>query len=132
MAHDTFRELRAHLDGQDPFMTQGHQILKIRRTRKKTPSWVYNKTEIRKFLVRAFPKMGDPDQRKRAGRWVRIAQLYFNQNWGRGQIAAELHLTYNQVNSIIRSLKRAAAGQSCNSGCVPKNPKGRPRKVVPA
>lgn len=128
MAYDTFKELRGSLDGQDPFMTHGHQIMKIRRPKKKIPAWAYNRKEIQKFLQRVFPKLKDPGQRERAGRWARIAHLYFNQNWSRGQIAAELHMTYNAVNSAVRALKRAAAGLRTDTGKVIGKPKGRPQK----
>ena len=127
---DTFKELRTHLDGQDPFMTHGHQIMKTRRPKKKIPTWVYNSKEIQKFLRRVFPKLKDPSQRERAGRWARVAHLYFNQNWSRGQIAGELHLTYAAVDSAVRALKRAAAGLRTDTGKAAGKPKGRPKKKM--
>jgi len=133
MLSDTFEELRGFLDGQDPFMTTGHQILKIRRPKKTIPSWAYSHKKIQEFLLRVFPNLEkDQKQRERAGRWVRILYLYFNQNWSRGQIASELKLTYSAVNSTIRAIKRAAAGLRSDTGKSFKKPRGRPRKNMPA
>ena len=134
MSHDTFGELRRVIDGSDPFMTRGHQILKIRRPAKKTPLWAFNHKKIQTILLRSFPKMKtSPTQRARAGRWIRIIHLYFNQNWSRGQISAELRLSYPAVDSIIRAIKRAAAGLRTDTAAPMGNPRGRPvRKRMPA
>lgn len=127
---DTSKQLRAILDSNDPFMTTGHQILKIRRPRKKTPSWVHNNKKIREFLLQSFPKMKtDPRQRARAGRWVRIIHLYYNQNWSRGQIAEELGVGYGVVSSSIRRIGLAARGlRTDGSGRPLGAKKGRPKK----
>lgn len=128
MAIDSFGELRKHIDSQDPFMTWGHQILKIRRPRKKAPVWAHSQDDIRLFLIRVFPQLEtDSKQRERAGIWARVAYLYFNQQWSRGQIAQELNKTYNSINSIIRSIKRAAEGLRADTGKKAGKRKGRPR-----
>ncbi len=108
---DTSRELRGKLDGDDSFMTGGHQILKIRRPRKPCPPWATSNSRIQALLIRVFPKMKDsPKQRVGAGRWAMVIQLYFNQRWSRGQIANEMDLTFGVVDTLIRSIKRAAEG----------------------
>jgi hypothetical protein len=117
---DTSRELRQLLDGDDPFLSGGHQILKIRRPRKKIPAWVNDKKKIRELLIRSFPKMKfDFYQRERAGRWAQIINLYFQEGWSRGQITEELKdrwplITYDAVESIIRSIRRVSKGRRAN------------------
>lgn len=130
---DTFGELRGYLDGNDPFMTGGHQILKVRREDRKNPSWVKSNTKIREILLRSFPKMlTDPIQRDRAGRWVRIIQLYFRMRMTYGQVAAELKIPARRVEDLIRSIRRAGAGLKTNGkGPLSKRSAGRPRKLVP-
>jgi hypothetical protein len=105
------KQLRGLLDGNDTFAQGGHQIIKIRRPRKQIPVWVYDFPKIQEMLLRSFPKMiKDADQRKRAGRWARVINLYFRQQWTRGQIADELGMTYNHVNALIAGIKYAAKG----------------------
>lgn len=130
--NDPFEELRGILDSSDPFMTSGHRILKIKRPKKKSPPWVRNNESIKKFLIRVFPHMQEFSQRVRAGKWIRVMYLYYNQNWSRGQIAAELHMTYTAVDSLIRSLKRASKGLRTDTGRPAGKPRtGRPRKRMP-
>ena len=130
--NDTFAELRKYMDTDDPFMSGGHQILKIKRPKKKSPSWARDNESIKKFLIRVFPRMQEFSQRVRAGKWIRIMYLYYNQNWSRGQIAAELHMTYAAVDSLIRSLKRASKGLRTDTGRPVGKKRGRPRKRMPA
>lgn len=113
MPNRTFRELREnYFDGSEPFMTGGHQILKIRRgVQKQIPTWANDDKAIKKFLLRSFPKLQTNDrQRRSAARWVRIIHLHFRAGWTRGDIAEELHLSLDSVRSAIRNIKRAASG----------------------
>jgi len=97
--------------------TSGYQIITIRRPRKVVPEWANSNRRIQKFLLRSFPLMRmDPAQRTRAGRWARVINLYFKRQWSRGQIAEELNWTYARVDTIIRSIKRAAEGKRCKDG----------------
>lgn len=105
---DTYAQLREFVEGTGGFMVS-HQIIKIRRPRKKMPAWVVNENQLRAFLLFCFPRINkDLEQRSMAGRWLRIIQLYFREGWSRGQIAEEMNLTYSTVNSTIRNIKRAA------------------------
>ena len=125
---DTSKRLRNVLDGNDVFL-QHHQTIKIRRPKKKIPSWVESNVEIQKLLLLCFPLMKtDPNHRARAGRWARVINLYYKRQWSRGQIAAELHQTLFQIDSIIRAVKRSAAGLRTDSGGVRGGRKGRPRR----
>lgn len=106
-----------------------HQILKTKRPKKKIPEWVVNDKKTQNLLLRSFPLMkSNLKQRTQAGRWARVINLYYKRQWSRGQIAAELHLTYAAVDSIIRALKRAAAGLRTDTGKAVGKFKGRPRK----
>jgi hypothetical protein len=125
---DISKQLKNVIDPNEQF---GHQILKIRRPRKRVPLWALDNKKIQQVILRAFPKMdSDPVQRQRAGRWTRVIHLYYRLKWSRGQIAKEMGLQYYTVNDLIRSIKRVAAGKRANgTGLRGQNPVGRPKKV---
>lgn len=124
------KRLRRVLDGNDTFAQGGHQILKIRRPKKKIPDWVNDNQKIKEMLFRAFPKMiSNSNQRKRAGRWARVINLYFKQQWSRGQIAEELDWTYCAVDQAIRGIKRAAEGRRFDGRGMLTGKRGRPKGV---
>ena len=125
---DVSKQLKNVIDPDEQF---GHQILKIRRPRKRVPLWALDNKKIQQVILRAFPKMdSDPVQRQRAGRWARVIHLYYRLKWSRGQIAKEMSLQYHTVNDLIRSIKRVAAGKRANGkGLRGQNPVGRPKKV---
>src|SRR5689334_8296630 len=60
-------KLRRKMDGDDGFMG-GHQIKKVRQLigQRDTPEWSASDTEVRKVLLRAFPKL-NKDKNQRAG-----------------------------------------------------------------
>ena len=129
---DTFLELRSfYFDGNDPFMTNGHQILKIRQGNRKIPAWAKDKRKIQAILLRSFPKLRtDVHQRARAARWMAIIQLYFRVQMTRSQVAAETKLPPNVVKMLIRNISRAASGlPSYGTKKRTGNPNGRPKKV---
>ena len=110
-------------------MTEGHQIIKIRRPKKRIPTWVYDFEQIKKILLRCFPKLQyNLRQRNRAGKWVRVINLYFRQNWSRGQIADEMDLQYKTIDRMIERIKKAGEGQRTDGSGPVGKPKGRPRK----
>lgn len=123
----TFDILRGIIDSNDPMMT-GHQILTIRTTPREIPEWTKSDKEIRKVLLRAFPKWDEqPQQRRQAGRWIRIINLYFKLQWTRSQIAEEMELTPDTVSSLIRAIKRAGQGRQANGrGALGMRPRGNP------
>lgn len=108
---DDLAQLRTKLDGDDQFMG-AHQILKIRRPKKKVPSWANNDKKIQEFVRRSFPKMDtNTVQRQRAGRWVAIVYYYYRQNWGRLEIARKLGLSVAATAATIQRIQRAGEGQ---------------------
>lgn len=127
---DTFEQLRKSFDGSDPFMTQGHQIIKMRRGNRTTPEWVKNNKKIQELLLRSFPKMKtNKTQRMRAGRWARIIHLYFKMKMTYGQVAAELGVTPKRIADFILRIHRASKGRRTdNRGLLGVRKQGRPRK----
>jgi hypothetical protein len=109
---DTGRELRRFFGSSDPFMTGGHQILVERKHKKKVPEWAKSDKEVRLIIQRSFPHWGtNTRQAERAGRWVRVIQLYFRMGNTHGQIAEEIGVNYNTVRMLIRAIKLAAKGR---------------------
>jgi len=124
------RRLRRQVDGNDGF-TSGHQIITLRQSNREDPEWTKSDAEIREVLRRSFPKLDtDAGQRFRAGRWMRVIQLYFRKHYTHGQIAAEMGLKYRNVESLICRIKRVSKGERANGTGMLGNPRGRPRKSV--
>jgi hypothetical protein len=132
---DTFAELRHdHFDGNDPFMTGGHGILRpriLRPSKRKTlAAWATSDEAIQKILLSAFPKhWTNARQMQRAGRWVRIIHLYFRLGMSSGYIAEETGLKRKNVENMIASIRRVARGlRADNRGLRGLRRRGRPNK----
>ncbi len=98
---DTFGELRGKFDGQDPFMTGGHQIIKTRRIQRTIPDWAKSNRKLREILLLSFPYLKTNDNhRKRAARWVQFIQLYYRMNMTEGQVAAHTGTTVGIVKNL--------------------------------
>jgi hypothetical protein len=91
----------------------GFQIKNVRTNYdRETPDWIRSNESIQKILLTAFPRLKtDENQRKRAGRWARVIQLYFRLGWTIGEIADEINVKQNVVSMIIRSIVRTARGE---------------------
>lgn len=126
---DTFSELRQKIDGSDPFMTGGHQIMKTRTEMdREVPAWAKNDAEVQKVLLRSFPKLGaNPKQRARAARWARVIHMYFRVQMTHSEIAAELKVPRKTINYLVLRITRAARGESTD-GRGPRRKLGRPKK----
>jgi hypothetical protein len=126
---DTFKELRGYLDGQDTFMTGGHQVIKPRQSNRETPDWATSNNKIQVILLRSFPKLRtNLTQRKGAARWAEIIQLYYRMHVSKRQIAEQLKLNYNTVRMLVRNISRAAKGKKANGVANTNRPTGRPKK----
>ena len=124
------RRLRRQVDGNDGF-TSGHQIITLRQSNREDPEWTKSDAEIREVLRRSFPKLDtDAGQRFRAGRWMRVIQLYYRKHGTEGRIAEEMGISVAAVRSLIRSIKRVTKGVSANGTGALGRPRGRP-KIVP-
>lgn len=111
----TFDELKKLIDGNDPFMTNGHQILKIRGRKRICPEWAKHDKQVRGLLKLVFPKLEtNPKQRARAGRWVRIVHLYFRKNLTCSAVAEEMGEKTGTIRSMLKAIQNAAKGRPCN------------------
>jgi hypothetical protein len=106
-----FEQLRTKMDKDDPFISGGHQIKKIRTRKKDVPLWATNNVETRKLLLRAFPKLKtSPLQRKRAGRWAAVITMFYRMNMANSQIAAELKTKRSTIDLILQRIRWCAKG----------------------
>jgi hypothetical protein len=129
LAYDSFAELRQYFESNDPFMYKGHRISKKLQRERDVPSWTLNNSQTKKVLLRSFPNLlGDPKQRIRAGRWLRVIDLFFRQNWSQTDVAAELKMSYDSVHTLLRNIRRAGDGLRCDGTGKLSLKKGRPRR----
>jgi hypothetical protein len=115
---NTSQQLREMLifSGSDHFMRNGHQIINSNRAfagpRRKNAEWALDDGFVQALLLKAFPKLRtDEKQRERAGRWVRVINLYFKSGMSFGQAAEEMGLPKRKVEGVIRSVHRAVSGR---------------------
>lgn len=134
---DVFSQLRNFLDGNDPFMTRGHQIIKTAgatqhaQRMQSVPVWALDDNKIKELLMKVFPRMQtDPKQKERAMRWLRIINLYYRVGWTCGRVAEELKITYKQAEWAIYAINKAAKGEADHGRNRGIKPRGRPRKFA--
>lgn len=132
-----FEKLRQHLDGSDPFVNAGHQIIKSAgATRHETrvsnlPEWATDDKQVQALLLRSFPKLKqDPVQRQRAGKWAQIIQLYYRVGWTQTKIAEELGMSLVLLKYYLKAIRRAASGKTVNNIVRGQKPRGRPKKIA--
>ena len=117
--HDSgavLKGLRKIFDGNSSFM-RGHQIKRIRSLHdgRVVPEWVTDDRIIQGLLLRSFPKLAtNARQRKRAGRWARVIQLYFRSKKSRREVAEDMGESENVVRMLIRAIKLARNGKRAN------------------
>jgi hypothetical protein len=130
MPNPEYAELRGHLDGQDPFMTGGHQIMKTRRGNRIMPEWAKSNKKVQEILIRSFPKLRtNPGQRERAARWATVIHLYFRMQMTSGQVASQMKVTSKVVYDLILRINRASKGlKASGTGPLRGRPAGRPKK----
>jgi hypothetical protein len=130
--NEDLKQLRKKMDGDDPFMAGGHQIIKVRSREKVVPVWANSNLETQKILLRAFPKLAtNPRQRKSAARWGLIIHLFYRVNLTTGQIAEELNTKPSTIKLVLQHIRRAARGvKANNTGPLGARPVGRPKKSV--
>jgi hypothetical protein len=90
----------------------GFQIKKIRTEERELPDWARTTKGIQKILLTAFPKLAvNENQRKRAGRWAQVIQLYFRMGWTFDEVAKEMNEKSRTVEMLIRSIVRTSRGE---------------------
>src|SRR5712664_1604996 len=115
------------LDRKDSFQT-GHGIrggptLRMR----KMPKWMNNENDIRRLLLRVFPKLEtDERQRKSALRWLGIIHRYFKMGQSAQDVADELHMSAKTVHDIAQKIRYAGAGLR-TTGKQRTGRRGRPK-----
>lgn len=108
-------QLKSLFAGDQAFMN-GHQVMKVRSRRRKMPEWAFDDQKIKTLLLKVFPKLAtDQTQRKRAGRWAQIIQLYFRAAKSRKETAEEIEESISTVKNIINRIVRAAASRPTNN-----------------
>ena len=122
---DTYGELRGVVDGTGGFMN-GHQIINSNRARggfkRAEASWAHDDKAVRALLIKSFPKLEtDSRQRSRAGRWMRVIQLYHRFGHSYGDVAEEMGLTVAAIKTILQRMRHDIKG-------VPRNPSRRKSK----
>ncbi len=113
-------------------MQGGHQIINSNLagrtgTKRKDAKWIKSDKAVRQLLLRVFPKLEtDEKQRERAGRWSRVIHLFYRLGMSYRDVAAEMNEKTSVVRCLLRSVRRAASGQSCNrSGRIRKRTEDR-------
>jgi hypothetical protein len=130
---DTFQELRdIGFSGSDQFMNRGHRIINSNRAfagpKRRKAKWAMNDDAVQALLLQTFPKLETSEsQRRRAGRWARIIQLYYRLGLSYGHTAAEMKVTTRYVRTLLRNIRRAAAKRPC-AGAPVYGRRGRPKK----
>lgn len=110
-----YRQLREKFDATTD-ATKGYQIRRFYKRRKTTPAWAEDDQKVRELLLSVFPKMNvRKKDRLRAGRWMRVIYLYYRRHWTRGQIAAEMGLTYWTVNRLLSRIATASKKMEADS-----------------
>jgi hypothetical protein len=126
--------LRNHIDGNDNFMN-AHQVKKVRVLfgQKDTPEWATNDIEVRKVLLRSFPKLGsEKNQRQSAARWMQAITLVYRLGLPYNHAAAEMGTNVGTLRSMLRNIRRVALNLRANGsgarGATGLRPRGRPKQ----
>ena len=91
--HPDFKKLREFLDGSEAFMF-GFHITKSRTNskRRRVPDWAKDDARVRELLLKSFPYLHtNATHRQRAGRWMRVIQLYFRMKKSSTETAVEMN-----------------------------------------
>lgn len=154
-SHDTFFQLRSHLDGDDHFMN-GHQIVKTREFRRQCPDWMKNKEKLAAFLLNRFPlrdsecKLGASDLDRPYCNCRPCRHRYSFLLWGyviyecflRQVTSHEAALDWNGIHShnenlwitpstvrrVVQMIRQAIAGKRLDGKPRSFGKPGRPRK----
>src|SRR6266568_385459 len=87
--------------------SSGFSVIQVKKENRTTPTpeWAKTNEGIQKILLTAFPKLHvNALQRKRAGRWAQIIQLYFREGLVFSVVAEELLEKPRAIEMVIRSI----------------------------
>ena len=106
----------------------GYQIIIQRQHEGDIPEWARSDEEIRKILVKAFPKLDkNENERLRAGQWARVIYLYYRMKNTFSQVAEDMGVHEKLVRNILQRISFVVLGLSA-SGKPRLRRRGRPRK----
>lgn len=121
--------LRKRMDGSDGFMN-AHQIKKTRVLvgQKDTPPWANSNKEVCRILLSSFPDLAkNYRQRKSAARWNHAIMLVYRLGVSYRDAAAEMKITYQALESMLRNIRRAAKGLRSDTNKPRGGKPGRPK-----
>ena len=110
-------ELRSVIDGRELGPTGvGFQIKEFRTGyTREVPEWARTNVGIQKVLLTAFPRLQtDKNQRKHAGRWAQVINMYFRQGWSAEEVAEELNQSRASVKMLVLGIDRTSRGLTVN------------------
>ena len=82
---------------------------------REVPEWACTRVGIQEVLLRAFPRLQtDVNQRKHAGRWAQIINLYFLQGWSAEEVAEELGQSRASIKMLVMGIDRTSRGLTVN------------------
>jgi hypothetical protein len=116
--HPDFQKLRKHMDGSEAFMF-GFHIVKSRTNskRRRVPDWAKDDARVRELLLKSFPYLHtNVTHRQRAGRWMRVIQLYFRMKKSSSETAAEMNESAHPIRKLVEAITLAAKGKKANYG----------------
>jgi hypothetical protein len=122
-----YADLSGIVDFEDSF-NQGNQIHSFyRNSNKHLPTWMKDDAAIQKILLQVFPKLEvDKQQRRAAGRWAQVIQIYFRMNQPAGVVARQMAISIPRVRSLVRSIYRASLGLTTRGTERKRSGAGRP------
>lgn len=107
----------------------GHQVIRPRGVlgrARKVPAWATDDVFIRGMLLGAFPKLAaNLPQRRGAGRWMRVIQLYFRSKKTSRETAEEMAEGETVIRRVIERIRLASKGLR-DSGKPYGSKRGRP------
>lgn len=113
----TFRysELRKEVDGCE---VGAFQIEPTRHKEKRElPLGLETDEKIQKYLLKIFPKLRDDvKQRARAGRWIRVIQLFYKCGYSWQEVADEMNFpSANTTKKILFRIRKTLKGLETHS-----------------
>lgn len=128
-SHWEFSDSQARFEKILDYIPPPQEDEELRSRHNDIPDWATDDRKIRDFLLRSFPKLKtDLKQRIRAGRWLRVINLYFRMQWSHTQVAEEIGMLPKVVHGMIRGIRRSAQGRRVDGkGLSGLKPIGRPK-----
>jgi hypothetical protein len=153
-----YAQVRQYLDGDEPFVTDGFQIVKDRREVRRHSeifTWMSNDAEVKRFIFSIFPRCETSKyQRASARLWTTVIVLYFRMRLAASAVAAQINIGRNgeresieyedglvtgelyeevtpeRIYRVAHSIRKAAAGERTDGKKRTGRRSGRPPKLI--